>query len=209
VCELKMPFRFLKRKEMTAARFAGVWNKRTNHGQAPERRVCVLTSTTRTPSWAPEAAAAAGLAQEAAAVDAAGAGAPTTLGGFLEKKEVIVIVPSALSWRGAVIFLTATASFTAVSAGAAGAMPTAPLSFLTTFTGSELLSESLHAARFFFFWPVFFVDIVRDVLLILMFPAATSLCRSKEYVMNKRTLLSRQTQIELDVNQLLIKGEGI
>ncbi len=28
---------------MTAARFAGVWNTRTNHGQAPERRVCVLT----------------------------------------------------------------------------------------------------------------------------------------------------------------------
>jgi len=28
---------------MKAARFAGVWNTRTNHGQAPERRVCVLT----------------------------------------------------------------------------------------------------------------------------------------------------------------------
>jgi len=30
---------------MTAAWFAGVCNTRTNHGQAPERRVCVLTGT--------------------------------------------------------------------------------------------------------------------------------------------------------------------
>ena len=28
---------------MHGSRVAGVWNTRTNHGQAPERRVCVLT----------------------------------------------------------------------------------------------------------------------------------------------------------------------
>jgi hypothetical protein len=38
-----MPFRFLKRREMTAARFAGFWSTRNNHGLAQERRVCVLT----------------------------------------------------------------------------------------------------------------------------------------------------------------------
>jgi len=31
---------------MTAARFAGFWSTRNNHGQAPERRVCNLTNST-------------------------------------------------------------------------------------------------------------------------------------------------------------------
>ena len=43
MCELEMPFLFLKRKLMTAARFTGFWSTRNNHGQTPERRVCVLT----------------------------------------------------------------------------------------------------------------------------------------------------------------------
>ena len=38
-----MPFRFLKRRLMTTARFAWFWSTRNNHGLAQERRVCVLT----------------------------------------------------------------------------------------------------------------------------------------------------------------------
>ena len=45
VCELEMPFRFLKRRLMTTARFAWFWSTRNNHGLAQERRVCVLTGT--------------------------------------------------------------------------------------------------------------------------------------------------------------------
>ena len=97
-------------------------------------------------SSAPEAV---GLVAEAAAAEAA---AGTTPGGFLVKKEVIVIESWVLSLRGALLFLSATASFTGALAGAAAAVPA----------------------------PVLLNDIVRDWLLMMMLPAVTSLCRSNE-----------------------------
>ena len=38
-----MPLELCKSKGRTVASFARVWNTHTNHGQAPERRVCVIS----------------------------------------------------------------------------------------------------------------------------------------------------------------------